>query len=390
MKKATIMTLFGASILGAMTVANTDHAQAASWQANSVEQIASQMNQQKGNKAQLAVYRVQLGDTLSGIAQAADLSVDQILEMNNIPNEDLIFVGQLINLGYGEKAHDFVKEQGQSNADNNTNYTAPGTAEAKKAMNATKESAAQTQYNQTATSVSGSQTTDNGLGTVDNGSQQAPSTSTGNTNQTPSTPNQPAEKPSQGEQTSNGDVQQPTTPDQGNTGNSGSQTPEQPSTPDQPTDKPSQGDQGGQTGNGGQQGGNQGTQTPDKPADKPSQNESLDVNKINQATQEKINEYGFKGQWMSSNDGYYDAVNRYENDWEATSSKDYYAHTIDGTMTKGANETTVGHNQAAAIKNDFKNGDMNFGDYKYGYIDTKVSNTANGGTRTDVNSYFWN
>ena len=92
---------------------------------NSVDTIKAEMHKQQGNKQHLAVYRVQKGDTLSGIAEASGLTIAKILEMNDIPNPNLIHIGQLINLGYGQQANQFVSHQGQSVANNQKHYTVP-------------------------------------------------------------------------------------------------------------------------------------------------------------------------------------------------------------------------------------------------------------------------
>lgn len=65
----------------------TDHekADAAEWTPRTVEQIKADM---KGNE-----YTIVWGDTLSGISQATNISVQKLADMNKIANVDLIYAG---------------------------------------------------------------------------------------------------------------------------------------------------------------------------------------------------------------------------------------------------------------------------------------------------------
>lgn len=130
MKKIAMLALYSSAVLGVTMMEK--NAEATIWMLNTIDYIKDAMNQQKGDKQTLAVYRVQLGDTLSGISEAASLTVNQILTMNGIQNSNLIFVGQLINLGYGKQAKQFVQHQGQSLVNNQKNYTVPTAKKAKK------------------------------------------------------------------------------------------------------------------------------------------------------------------------------------------------------------------------------------------------------------------
>lgn len=106
-KKLLMASTLLAGVTGLANVADAS-------ELNSVDTIKAEMHKQQGNQQHLAVYRVQKGDTLSGIAETSGLTIHQILEMNDIPNPNLIYVGQLINLGYGNQAQQFVAKQGQS------------------------------------------------------------------------------------------------------------------------------------------------------------------------------------------------------------------------------------------------------------------------------------
>ncbi len=48
----------------------------------------------------MAFYTVQDGDTLDGIAQAFDTTVDVLQDVNAIPDPDLIFAGQMLFVPY--------------------------------------------------------------------------------------------------------------------------------------------------------------------------------------------------------------------------------------------------------------------------------------------------
>lgn len=93
---------------------------------------------------------------------------------------------------------------------------------------------------------------------------------------------------------------------------------------------------------------------------------------------------------MDSKDGYDQAVNDWQNNWEASTTKGYYTQTHGGTISKGQSTTQIGQSQAASVKNDFKNGNENLNDYKYGYVQSHVTNNADGSINTTVDSYFWN
>ena len=139
MKKVTKVFISTGALVGFSLLGNSEDVSASTWTPNTVDQIMTQMQEQKDEKQVLAVYEVQSGDTLSGIAEACDLTLDQILAMNDIPNPDLIHVGQLINLGYSEKANNFVAEKGQSVANNAKSYQVPTSNSAKQAMIETKD-----------------------------------------------------------------------------------------------------------------------------------------------------------------------------------------------------------------------------------------------------------
>lgn len=116
-------------ILSTSLIAN-NKVEASEWKANSTSQIITEMNKQKGEQEILAVYEIQFGDTLSGIANASNLTIDQIVKMNNIINPNLIYVGDKINLGMSKQAKQYVVSRGQSNIENAKNYDLPTNDEA--------------------------------------------------------------------------------------------------------------------------------------------------------------------------------------------------------------------------------------------------------------------
>ena len=89
------------------------------WSANSPVTIGKEMAKQNSDKT--AKYQVKWGDTLSAISEASHVPLDQILSLNMIPNPNVIYVGQWINLGNSKEAKEFVKRQ--DNVSNNSQGT---------------------------------------------------------------------------------------------------------------------------------------------------------------------------------------------------------------------------------------------------------------------------
>ena len=75
----------GATIGGVALATAHEKVDAAQWTPRTVEQIKSDM---KGNE-----YTIVWGDTLSGISQATNISVQKLADMNKIANVDLIYAG---------------------------------------------------------------------------------------------------------------------------------------------------------------------------------------------------------------------------------------------------------------------------------------------------------
>lgn len=86
----------GASIAfsGILAFANPTEASAATWTARSVEEIKQDIQEDENGSN----YMITWGDTLSAIAAATEISLDTLVEVNNISNADMIIVGNKISL----------------------------------------------------------------------------------------------------------------------------------------------------------------------------------------------------------------------------------------------------------------------------------------------------
>ena len=83
-----------AALTGAFAINGTVNAEAAEWEARTVEEVENDI-QTNGLEAK---YTIQWGDTLGTISKALDISVDQITDMNEIANRDLIIAGNTLHL----------------------------------------------------------------------------------------------------------------------------------------------------------------------------------------------------------------------------------------------------------------------------------------------------
>lgn len=77
----------GVAVVG-VGVASTLTANAAEWKARTVDQIKADIAKTNGKE-----YIITWGDTLSGISQATNMTVDSLAQLNSIANVDLIFAG---------------------------------------------------------------------------------------------------------------------------------------------------------------------------------------------------------------------------------------------------------------------------------------------------------
>lgn len=93
------------SAAGILFLANESEASAneftsATWEPRTVSQIEQEIAAQKENQGSDDVlkYTFQWGDTMWGISQATDISVDKLVNVNDIDNRSLIHVGSTIYL----------------------------------------------------------------------------------------------------------------------------------------------------------------------------------------------------------------------------------------------------------------------------------------------------
>ncbi|MDG4599067.1 LysM peptidoglycan-binding domain-containing protein [Enterococcus gallinarum] len=94
MKKMFASLVVGAALGVVFVTGGTDaHASEVDgvWTPRTVEQIKADINKAKDNK-----YTIVWGDTLSGISQATNITVQKLADMNKIANVDLIYAGNTL------------------------------------------------------------------------------------------------------------------------------------------------------------------------------------------------------------------------------------------------------------------------------------------------------
>ncbi|EOS7977526.1 LysM peptidoglycan-binding domain-containing protein [Enterococcus hirae] len=228
----------GATIGGVALATAHEKVAAAEWTPRTVEQIKADM---KGNE-----YTIVWGDTLSGISQATNISVQKLADMNKIANVDLIYAGNKLvfdgNVAtvQNNKGETVVQSviQPQDKVDSTKPVGQPATSQGTTSNNTTSSATQNTTTPSTDNTVTGN--TQTGGQTTENTGTTTPSTpeNNGGTTQTPTQPSQPDNNGNQNGSTG------------GNTG--GGQT-----TPSNPGNN--EGNQGESTG------GTGGTTTPSKP-----------------------------------------------------------------------------------------------------------------------------
>lgn len=234
---------FGATIGGVALAAAHEKVDATEWTPRTVEQIKADM---KGNE-----YTIVWGDTLSGISQATNISVQKLADMNKIANVDLIYAGNKL-----------VFDGNVATVQNNKGETVAQSVIQNEDKVVANQPVQGTTSNNTTSSATQNTTTPSTDNTVTDNTQTGGQT-TGNTETTtPSTP-----------ENNGGTTQTPTQPDNNQTGSTGNTT-----TPSQPNTGGNQNNSGNSNGgtttpsqpnNGGNQngstGGNSGTNTPSQP-----------------------------------------------------------------------------------------------------------------------------
>ncbi|EOB3407331.1 LysM domain-containing protein [Enterococcus hirae] len=228
----------GATIGGVALATAHEKVNAEEWTPRTVEQIKADM---KGNE-----YTIVWGDTLSGISQATNISVQKLADMNKIANVDLIYAGNklvfdgnvaTVQNNKGETvAQSVIQNEDKVVANQPVGQPVQGTT----SNNTTSSATQNTTTPSTDNTVTGN--TQTGDQTTGNTGTTTPSTpgNNGGTTQTPAQPSQPDNNGNQNGSTG------------GNTG--GGQT-----TPSNPGNN--EGNQGGSTG--GNTGGS--TTNPDGP-----------------------------------------------------------------------------------------------------------------------------
>lgn len=97
------LTLSAAALflLGNDTEASAQEFSSSDWEARTVSEIREEINAQKEEQDMdngTVEYTFQWGDTLWGISEATDFSVDKLVQVNDIDNRSLIHVGTTIYL----------------------------------------------------------------------------------------------------------------------------------------------------------------------------------------------------------------------------------------------------------------------------------------------------
>lgn len=78
----------GVTVGGVALAMNTQKTEAAQWTPRTAQQISADIAKTNGKE-----YTIVWGDTLSGISQATNISVQKLADMNKIANVDLIYAG---------------------------------------------------------------------------------------------------------------------------------------------------------------------------------------------------------------------------------------------------------------------------------------------------------
>ena len=234
----------GATIGGVALATAHEKVAAAEWTPRTVEQIKADM---KGNE-----YTIVWGDTLSGISQATNISVQKFADMNKIANVDLIYAGNKLvfdgNVATVQNNKGETVAQSVIQPQDKVDSTKPvGQPVQNTTSNNTTNSATQnTTTPSTGNTVTGN--TQTGGQTTGNTGSTTPSTpeNNGGTTQTPTQPSQPDNNGNQNGSTGGNNGGGQTTPSNpgNNEGNQGGSTggntggsttdPSQPTTPEKP------------------------------------------------------------------------------------------------------------------------------------------------------------
>ncbi|EMF0091880.1 LysM peptidoglycan-binding domain-containing protein [Enterococcus hirae] len=216
----------GATIGGVALATAHEKVAAAEWTPRTVEQIKADM---KGNE-----YTIVWGDTLSGISQATNISVQKLADMNKIANVDLIYAGNKLvfdgNVAtvQNNKGETVVQSviQPQDKVDSTKPVGQPATSQGTTSNNTTNSATQNTTTPSTDNTVTGN--TQTGDQTAGNTGTTTPSTpgNNGDTTQTPAQPSQPDNNGNQNGSTggNNGGGQKTPSNPGNNEGNQGGST----------------------------------------------------------------------------------------------------------------------------------------------------------------------
>lgn len=228
----------GATIGGVALATAHEKVDAAEWTPRTVEQIKADM---KGNE-----YTIVWGDTLSGISQATNISVQKLADMNKIVNVDLIYAGN--KLVFDGNVATVQNNKGETVAQSviqNEDKVVANQPVGQPVQGTTNSATQNTTTPSTDNTVTGN--TQTGGQTTGNTGTTTPSTpeNNGGTTQTPTQPSQPGNNGNQNGSTGGNTGGGQTTPsnpgnNEGNQGgstggNGGTTTPEQPEKPQEPT-----------------------------------------------------------------------------------------------------------------------------------------------------------
>lgn len=85
---------------GATNEANAEEMSAANWAPRTVSEISSEIEAQKAEQSgeESVSYTFQWGDTLWGISEATDVSVDKLVKVNDLDSRSMIHVGTTVYL----------------------------------------------------------------------------------------------------------------------------------------------------------------------------------------------------------------------------------------------------------------------------------------------------
>lgn len=85
---------------GATSEANAEEMSAANWAPRTVSEISSEIEAQKAEQSgeESVSYTFQWGDTLWGISEATDVSVDKLVKVNDLDSRSMIHVGTTVYL----------------------------------------------------------------------------------------------------------------------------------------------------------------------------------------------------------------------------------------------------------------------------------------------------